>query len=247
MYKIGTIINTEKYLNWLMSQISMTYGDIKYKQLFVCGDGAGWIKNIAKDLNALFILDKFHLFQVLRKCFSYRKKGTANYHIYNFLTQVIKNDHDINSAIIVLQDLLKNTTYWQNEYDKENVREALNYIKNNYSGIDIWKRKDICTGCYAESNISHLIKSVKGYGAKIYNVKTFTNLLYLKLAIVNKVRLIEFIRSETEEEFNILISKNRDFEFLDDKKYKLKNISIPILNHKDTGLKIKLKTIIYKY
>ncbi|WP_338974601.1 hypothetical protein [Spiroplasma endosymbiont of Tricholauxania praeusta] len=39
--------------------------------------------------------------------------------------------------------------------------------------------------------ISHLVKSIKGYGAKVYNLKTFVNLINLRLGHINQLSPID--------------------------------------------------------
>ncbi|WP_425376712.1 hypothetical protein [Spiroplasma endosymbiont of Aleiodes alternator] len=62
------------------------------------------------------------------------------------------------------------------------------YFKNNKKGIEnqnaIWN-----IGCSAESDVYNLIKSISNNNAKIYSKEAFFNLLKLKQARINKLKV----------------------------------------------------------
>ncbi|MBN0919378.1 Mbov_0401 family ICE element transposase-like protein [[Mycoplasma] gypis] len=54
---------------------------IRYNQLHLYGDGAIWIKNLAKEIKANFHLDKFHLFHKFNDAF--KRKNGGNLKVFN--------------------------------------------------------------------------------------------------------------------------------------------------------------------
>ncbi|WP_338955846.1 hypothetical protein [Spiroplasma endosymbiont of Polydrusus cervinus] len=89
-----------------------------------------------------------------------------------------------------------------------------NYIKNNSVGIKVYKENWYLGSC-TESQISHNVKWLKGYGAKSYSEKVFKNIIAMKMAKENGIDLIGFylnkINKKLQKQNNNYLYKNNQF------------------------------------
>ncbi|WJG70040.1 Mbov_0401 family ICE element transposase-like protein [Spiroplasma ixodetis] len=145
--------------------------------IIIGGDGALWIRALAKWFGGKYVLDCFHGISYLWKAFinvKGKKKSDTNWPNY-FDTSFNFKSGNYNELINIL---------------KPNVNEkTFNYFKNNEQGI-INQGADWNIGCHAESTVLHLVKSLKGYGAKSYNYKTFVNMLNTRIAHISNQNII---------------------------------------------------------
>lgn len=151
------------------------YYDFYNPKLVVAGDGASWIRTLAKYLNAHYIFDKYHALKYLWN--EYRTNNlnrtlTLNKEKYN--NYKIAKNYFINGQYDELITFLIKT--------KVN-KITLNIFKNNKQGI-INQSASWNIGCSAESDIYHLVKS-QTKGAKTYNYKTLNNMLMAKVNYFN--------------------------------------------------------------
>ncbi|WP_342276222.1 Mbov_0401 family ICE element transposase-like protein [Spiroplasma endosymbiont of Nebria brevicollis] len=182
LYKNDDNMSQDKVYNFVFETINNNY-DIKINSLkdlesqnlnlIIAGDGALSIRAMAKLLGGYYILDKFHAFSYLWKSFvgkRGKKKESTDWTKYIDSSASFKNGN-YNQFINILENNVDEKTF--------------NYFKNNTQGI-INQGADWNIGCYAESTVFHLVKSLKGNGAKAYNSKTFINMLNARVAYLNK-------------------------------------------------------------
>ena len=240
----GVNCNTQDYSFWLKNNLEKQYGDLTKKKIIICGDGAKWIKEISEILGCDYVLDKFHLFQKLYLCFPYKKSSKKLFNLY----QKAKEYYDSKNIEALLNFLIENIDSNINKSLK--IKEAIRYIKNNYKGIknhyEEWYR-----GCNAESAVSHLIKSIKGYGAKLYSKNSFEFLINLKIASINKINISTFLYEKDKENLEKFIEenkslKNKNNNIYNTKKFQfIKSANIPILNQKTSGTNIKIRKLLF--
>lgn len=170
--KNGERIKKKELIDKIYDFINTNYIYNKSSLVFI-GDGAPWIKTSAKKENIPYVIDRHHVFKALKKVFIFNrkvdnKKLTNAYNLF------------INGEYYLLLDFLK----------VNNIDEKIyKYFKNNKEGI-INQKENWNQGVCAESDVSHLVKSLKGYGAKIYNDKVLNNLLLINSARINKLNLL---------------------------------------------------------
>ena len=179
----------------LKSFIDNNY-DLTNKKLILMGDGANWIKILAKNLNAHYVLDKFHLVKKVKSIFTFREYVITNNlkeirnikeELYNDLITFI-NAGDVTNFVehlkaLILKETL-NTHKWLTPKIKH-IKSLIKYACNNQEGIEAYK-KDFYIGCQTEAQISHTIKSLKAYSAKAYSKLTFSNMLSMRMAKINR-------------------------------------------------------------
>lgn len=159
-------ITKQKFLQFIKTQINIFY-DVDNPKLIVGGDGAPWIKAIAQELGTEYILDRYHAYKYLWKTFIYNSK---NFSHYNIACQLFKKGKSVE-----LIQFLK---------EKTKMVDVLNYFENNQIGVTN-QSKEWNIGVSAESDIFHLVKSLKGNGAKIYNSQRFINMVIAKTNVIN--------------------------------------------------------------
>ncbi len=168
--------------------------NIENCKLTLAGDGEKWIKKFANEIDAIFILDQFHLMKELKTIFLYQiRKLTKNLtnnekirkQIYWDLNKLFKNG-DPDEAIKYLINLIKINNIKENSFLKEKkvkIKKFIKYIQNNSEGIKVYK-EDWYMGPYTEPQISHNVKWLKWYGAKSYSKKVFKNMIAMKMVLI---------------------------------------------------------------
>ncbi|KAF0850237.1 MAG: hypothetical protein EIB84_03410 [Spiroplasma poulsonii] len=186
----GAKINTKKFVREVARQLLKFYGaTYKEKELFLCGDGAGWIKITAQELKSNYVLDYFHLSQYIHKAFNKKRHLHPNYrNLFDILTTKIKTEilnGDVAKVITFLSDFKKITEYSDEfKIDSEHYNKLIRYLKNQQKGIESYRHKGYIGSC-SEAMISHSIKAYMGYGAKIYKYESFNVILDLAMAKTN--------------------------------------------------------------
>ncbi|WP_339042421.1 UPF0236 family transposase-like protein [Spiroplasma endosymbiont of Apeira syringaria] len=60
-----TKIGVKKTADFVKEHCQKFYENIEQAKIIICGDSAGWIKEVADYLGTQFVLDKFHLIRTL--------------------------------------------------------------------------------------------------------------------------------------------------------------------------------------
>lgn len=217
----------KKFKKEFLNFLNQNY-NIENCKLTLAGDGAKWIKKFADEIDAIFILDQFHLMKELKTIFPYRrKKFTKNLtdnekirkEIYWDMNKLFKSG-DPDGAIKYLKKLIKVKNTKQHPFlkdKKEKIKKFIKYIKKNSDGIKVYK-EDWYMGSCTEPQISHNVKWLKGYGAKSYSEKVFKNMIAMKMTKENGVNLIEFylnkLNKKLQKEHNYYFKNNDNHQFL---------------------------------
>jgi len=162
-----TVLGAKKTVEFILEQGNKFFENFEQAKIIVCGDSAGWIKKVADYLGAKFILDKFHLIKVLYLGIIAGNKG--------------KYDEEYNTC----KNFIKNGKYDELiEYLKTLNHKKLKkkYFSNNKEGITNQSCKENI-GCFAESNVYHILKSM--LGNRTYSIKTYNKMIIFKCQQVN--------------------------------------------------------------
>lgn len=162
-----TEIGAKKTADFILEQGKKFFENFEQAKVIVCGDSAGWIKKTAEHLNAKFILDKFHLIKVLYLGILAGNKGKY-YKEYNTCRNFIENG-EFDKLIDYLKTL---------KHKKLNKK----YFINNKQGIINQSCKENI-GCFAESNIWHILKSM--IGNRTYSIETYKKMVAFKCQQIN--------------------------------------------------------------
>lgn len=170
--KNGQRIKRQELIDKIYEFLNLQFIYTKSSLVFI-GDGAPWIKTTAKKENIPYVIDRHHAFKALKKGFIFNRK-VDNKKLTNAYDLFVKGEY------YQLLDFLK----------VNNIDEKIyKYFKNNKEGI-INQKENWNQGVCAESDVSHLVKSLKGYGAKIYNDKVLDNMLLINSARINRLNLL---------------------------------------------------------
>lgn len=165
-------------LNECLDYMFYVYDMDKVKNIYVMGDGALWIKNLAHEFNysvdtsVSFNLDKFHFKQAIHHI------ASDDTFIDNILTNYVTNNSK--KEFKELCDILSNNN--PNRY--ETIQSKKEYIIKNWKYINnLYKNK---LKCPMESQISHTIAALFSSRLKAYSLRTLNKLLKLRLLFKNK-------------------------------------------------------------
>ncbi|MDF9627742.1 hypothetical protein Q4497_03425 [Mesomycoplasma ovipneumoniae] len=151
--------------------ILQIYG--KKLDIVVYGDGATWIKTLAKHLGAIYILDKFHLLKKLSDLVSLKNNNSLNHFLfaqkYPKLYQKLLNYFEKKQSNDVVLELRQIMKYLKIESEKhvrlfskisqkiEEVGEFLRYVISNMEAINqLFSFTNASS--YTESFVANLIK-----------------------------------------------------------------------------------------
>ncbi|WP_425288930.1 Mbov_0401 family ICE element transposase-like protein [Spiroplasma endosymbiont of Amphimallon solstitiale] len=165
-----TAIGVKKTAEFIKEHCQKFYENVEQAKIIICGDSAGWIKDVADYLGAEFVLDKFHLIRTLYLGIMAGNKGKY-WSEYNNCKNLIKNGQ---------YDELIDYLYNQLDNHKKLKKQ---YFKNNKKGI-VNQGASWNIGCFTETNIWHVLKEM------IAN-RTYNILIYIKMVIFkcNKINL----------------------------------------------------------
>ncbi len=173
--KKGQRITKKEFGKAIITTLDNIFIDYSNKNLKLSGDGANYIKSTANYLKIDYVVDKWHPLQKLKQVFIVGQRTKENNKKLNYAYYELF----LNGNYYKLLDYLK----------KNNADEKIyEYFKNNKQGI-INQSASWNIGCSAESDVYHLIKSISNNNAKIYTKEVFFNLLKLKQARINKLKV----------------------------------------------------------
>ncbi|WP_337898989.1 Mbov_0401 family ICE element transposase-like protein [Mesomycoplasma ovipneumoniae] len=145
----------------------------KNLKIIVYGDGAKWIRNLSKTLDAIYILDKFHLLKKLSDLVSLKNNNSLNRFLFEQkfpkLYQRLLNFFEQNQSDKVVSELRQIIKYLQAILEKhhllftkirQKIEEAgqfLRYVISNLEAInELFSFKTASS--YTESFVANLIK-----------------------------------------------------------------------------------------
>lgn len=216
------IVNQTKAKNFkeeLLSTLKDNYDINDKTKIYLCGDGAQWIKNICDDIpNSIFVIDKFHYKRALKSLpnpqEAYKAIETQN-------IELIANQYPLCATDLQLSNL--------------------QYVIANFEYTKHWDNPDfIC--CAAENVVSHVynhrIRGIpRNWGRNLYKISLG---LALKATNSFKIELTDICDEK-------LLNKNKKIDDLfisfevDEHKSQF-----PLFNYKRTRTSVFIKKILYK-
>ncbi len=178
----------EEFVKFIYEKLELIYGNLQQYKLIVLSDGALVFKYLAKQLNAKFVLDKFHLFRNIRNCYNFYSKTKAlkdpvanercqrNYYFYQRIIQAIYQNNFKQLNWLIYRSLqLENL-----EHKIKEIQRLRQYLFNNWHCIVIWNNKKYYTKCLTETFVQAIIKKIKGGVGKIYSTQTIEKIISYK-------------------------------------------------------------------
>lgn len=195
-------------------------------EIYSYGDGANWIKALASEINAKFILDKFHMQQALVRIGGGKKNKELLPKLQNLLSQNKKKE------FFALLDEV-----FDDKEISDFKQKQINYIKNQWNNYQRNFKLPNTAGCAAEGINSHYFSSRLSSRPRGFALKTVHNLAFLLTKSCSQHNLISSIKEllPTRESSNtIKVNENKYY----------KPVSFPILQFGQTsGLYKRLQSI----
>ena len=159
------------------------YGDLSHFNLFVCGDGARYIKTIAHDLDAKNILDSYHAVHNIDMTFSTKelKDFNPNYvglidgqfiksSLKETITNLVKEGEAVKAYKLLIAIVQKNHLV------SYKLNGLICYLRNHKKGIEMWK-DPAYVGTATETHVQQYGKSYFGNVGRCYSLESFMNIL----------------------------------------------------------------------
>ncbi|UUM20016.1 hypothetical protein NPA11_01080 [Mycoplasma sp. 1578d] len=177
---------SRQFIDNIKAKIEQFYGS-DYEQIVVYGDGAKFIKRLAKAFNAKYILDKFHLLRKLFLLCGFNKYNTENKRL--FIDYLVQNsttlfakirdlllNNQAQEALFLLENEFENRWNSLSKLKQNQYMDFIKYIKNNRQFIIHYN-----IGSHTESLICHQIKKNGTKKFTTYGIETFKKILIFNL------------------------------------------------------------------
>jgi hypothetical protein len=168
------------FLHKALDYINDSYNVDNIKNVFLMGDGAGWIKNLRnefrfhKKINVIYGLDKFHFKQALHHiCLDENLEHiVTSYVLYN-------NKSAFNELCVLLIN--------NNPHRSDTIKDRQKYILNNWNYINNLYKYNL--SCPMESQISHILADLFTSRPKAYSIKMINKLTEIRLLFKNNFNI----------------------------------------------------------
>jgi len=150
-YFSGLYKDTEELWLWVLNYIEEHYDMRFLKRIFVCGDGAGWVKTGLKVLpKSVFVLDMFHLSKRLAEVFGRDSEE------YRDAWKAIR----AGDRVTVDRLLKEKVVFGETPNQVKMAQDCRRYIRLNWDGIMAhWLYPEADLGVSAEGHVSHILSA----------------------------------------------------------------------------------------
>ena len=227
--------NSEELWLEVAEYIDKKYDIKKIEKVYICGDGASWIK---EGLNWIekseFVLDRFHLLK-------YINQATVDYPEYRSKIWYNINIFDPVSVESIFKEILEKTI---EEKRKEKVLYSYKYVMNQWKGIEIYETEGkYLKGCSAEGHISHVYADRMSSRPRTWSDDGIDKMSRLRTFVSNGGNIYESLIKR--KKFNTKLKK---YDRIIERNIKLgieesKNYQVPTVN---TGMHSDIRKILKK-
>lgn len=191
-----------------------THYDMDYLEtVYLCGDGANWIKQGLSWINkSMFVLDKYHLGKYLVKSVAHMGEQAG------IMKQMIEDEFSFEDKVAINEIYEKLIDFAESDSKKEEIEKARRYIMNNWGGIIIYNtRGHEITGCSAEGHVSHLLSSRMSSRPLGWSKKGADNIAKLRAFVWNGGNIYDLLmyrkykerQEERDEERDAIVKSAR--------------------------------------
>lgn len=232
-YGMKTEALWEKVYDWVTE--AYDYGEIK--DIYIHGDGAGWIKKGTEILyGSKFVLDRYHLNQAVM-----RGTGAQPEFREDIREALRTGEKEWFEGVMV--NLMLNAG---SEEEKEKIIKLRRYVRNHWAGIVIRTKED-CGGCCAEGQVSHVLSDRLSSRPMGWSEKGLGKMVSLRVYRANKnIVGVHDFKTKGKEPHKVTIKAARKVRkmFHGYEPDKIGNLTV-LENGKNTQLKKALTTIKY--
>ncbi|WP_025755291.1 hypothetical protein [Mycoplasmopsis cricetuli] len=124
-----------------ISKIIYKIYENNYSKIVIYGNGARFIKSIAKTLNATYILNKFHIKKYVFSLVGFSKSNTKNKKFFkSFLDQNNKTLEKTVLNLIYQNEYKKDLILLENIFNKLNNHPEINFPKSKFKELKLFKK-----------------------------------------------------------------------------------------------------------
>ena len=173
-----------------------THYDMEYlERVYICGDGARWIKSGCDYIDkSVFVLDRFHKNKYINESVSHMLDSKSD--AWNQITDCFS--YEDKKGLERIYHKLKE--YGETESKKNRIEEAKRYLLSNWGGIVIYNKEgDAIKGCNAEGHVSHIYSSRMSSRPLGWSKVGADKMSRLRIYYYNKGSMLELVRKQKEE------------------------------------------------
>lgn len=149
-YIAGLYKDNEPLCQEVYESLDEVYGIDLVEKIYVYGDGAPWIKELADYLGATFLLDKYHINKYIKECLAFCPELRGE------LWKAV-NSFDLKGVKQVFKKAKKAAI---TDREQKRVAKCRKYLVGNWHGILAWKEQaEQVVGCSAEGHVSHVLSA----------------------------------------------------------------------------------------
>ena len=147
-YTAGVYQDNEALYREVYEGIDSAYDIDSIEKIYVCGDGAAWIRGLADYLGADFLLDKYHINKCINESLAFCPE------VRREVAQAVAG-FDLAAVKAALKKARQQAA---TEAEKERTARCRKYLVGNWDGIYAWKTEG-SIGCSAEGHVSHVLSA----------------------------------------------------------------------------------------
>lgn len=204
--------NTDLWLK-VADYIENNYDTEYLETVYLCGDGAHWIKQGLSWINkSMFVLDKYHLKKYIHKSVVHMGEQADT------MKQMIEDEFSFEDKKAINEIYQKLIDFAESDNKKEEIEQARRYIMNNWEGIIIYNdRGHEITGCSAEGHVSHILSARMSSRPLGWSKKGADNMAQLRAFVWNGGNIYDLImyrkykemKEERDEERDVIVKNAR--------------------------------------
>ena len=197
--------NTDLWLE-VADYIERHYDTEYLETVYLCGDGANWIKQGLSWINkSLFVLDKYHLKKYLQKSVAHMGEQAKT------MMQMIEDEFSFGDKAAVSEIYRKLGDFAGSDSKREEIEQARRYILNNWNGITIYNtRGHEIAGCSAEGHVSHVLSSRMSSRPLGWSKKCADNMAQLRAFVWNGGNIYDLVMYRKYKEMKEEKDEERD-------------------------------------
>jgi hypothetical protein len=174
--------------------IEVHYDTEYLEKVYLCGDGAAWIKAGCEYVDkSIFVLDRFHLQKYINQSVAHLAEGQEETKDAIFDCLSYEDQKGIRKIYRKLSE--KAETEWK----RIKLEKSRNYLLNNWKAIMIYHSsgKEIL-GCSAEGHVSHVYSSRMSSRPMGWSRIGADKMAQLRIYYYNKGNLLDLVRKQKE-------------------------------------------------
>lgn len=184
----------ERLWDEVYKYIEQTYDQRELKKIYLNGDGGGWIKAGAKRMaDVTYVLDEFHLEKYKRRAIP--RADEKQEERWEELERTLL-EGDKRGMMRLLKEV---ESEQEKESTKKRIRGSMEYLKNNWAGIQARKQGEEIEGCSAEGHISHVLSARMSSRPMGWCRKGAGAMAKLRIYVKNGRDLLELVRYQKKK------------------------------------------------